>query len=58
MRALSVKNIEVPEEVVEKMKVIVSIKLHREVKEKELGTFIANLLQEWAYNMDSLIKET
>lgn len=57
MRALSVKSIEVPEEVVEKMKVIVSMKLCREVKEKELGTFIANLLQEWAYSMDKLVKE-
>lgn len=57
MRTLTIHNIEVPGEVANRIGVIVAKRLRRGVKEKEVAEFIALVLQEWAYKMDTLIEK-
>jgi len=52
---ITIDGIEVPEEVVERVRLILIARLGRRVGNKELGDFIAQVLQGWADNMDTLI---
>lgn len=52
-----IDGIEVKEDVAEKMRHILSIRVGRKVKNKELAEFIATLLQSWAHTMDTLIQK-